>query len=94
MEEIVWEDPPESPHGGGSGRVWADRLAPLRERPGQWANLGRRQSSTITQIRQGRYAGIAAGDFEAEGREYDKATNLLTVYVRYVGKADLKAVGE
>lgn len=94
MTEIVWEDPPEKTHGGGGAPVWAKRLAPLRERPGQWANFGQHHASTVTRLRRGQFAEIADGEFEVTSRGIDKDTHKVTLYVRFVGKAGLKAVGE
>lgn len=84
MDEIVWEDPPLS-HAGPTGPRWADRLAPLRERPGEWANLGRHNPNYVTQINQGSLTGIEPGEFEAVGRR-SSGDGKRDLYVRYIGK--------
>ena len=91
MSGIVWEEPPPKQRGRGPAPIWSARLAPVRERPGVWANVGRWHSRTVTGLRQGHYAEIAAGEYEVEGREFDRTTNLVTLYVRYVGGEDAGA---
>jgi hypothetical protein len=87
VSDIVWEDPPPA-MSGGHRLVWADRLAPLRERPGEWANLGEHNTSIAVRIRQGRAGSCAPGEFEATVRHADSGRGRGTIYVRYVGKAE------
>lgn len=81
--EIKWEAPPSSR--AGARRAWADRLAPLRDRPGEWANVGRNWQALASNITRGRIAGIPAGEYEAVARNSDRATGACDVYVRYIG---------
>lgn len=81
MTDIVWEDPPTKSRYG----AWAERLAPLRERPGEWAKFGKANSSTVTNINRGRLSGITAGDYEARGVDQQR-NGECTLYVRYLGK--------
>jgi hypothetical protein len=82
--EIIWEEP-SGPRGIGRPRVWEDRLAPLRAHPRKWANLGRHPSRVVVRINGGHIAGVAAGAFEAKGRDHSQ-DRLCTLYVRYVGE--------
>lgn len=85
MSDIVWEDPrPRTP--GGRPRVWEGRLAPLRDHPGRWANLGTHNRQYVTRINQGTLAGAGPGEFEAKGRG-TRGSASVTLYVRYIGGA-------
>lgn len=85
MTDITWTDPPTNPRGG-RRRVWETRLAPLRERPGQWARLddcqGKRAYNVGQQLRKGGFAGIDPTEFEAISRTVDGTVYL---FVRYIG---------
>jgi hypothetical protein len=92
VSDIVWEEPPVKKRGkSGASPEWVGRLAPMRSRPGTWANLGRFSASTVTHLRQGHYAGTTPGEYEAEGRDFDRSKNTVTLYVRYVGSGDAGA---
>jgi len=51
MEDIIWEDPPVRTRG--DARVWVNRLQPLTEYPGKWANFGIVAQSTPSRLRKG-----------------------------------------
>lgn len=83
---IVWQDPPERPHGG-ARRRWAPILDVLRDRPGVWALIATDVSVSIAPaITAGRIGGVNRGEFEAtlRGTEGGRAAEL---YARYVGGA-------
>jgi F420-0:gamma-glutamyl ligase-like protein len=72
--EIEWRDPP--PHGG--NYAWEERLAPLKERPGQWAMVWPGDSkdaarNTANYVRRRYGVGL---EVVVRGRE---------VFARYVG---------
>lgn len=81
MSEVVWEDPP--PAASGSQPGFHAFFAELREHPGKWARWpGKSQShAVVTQLRQGKYSGTTAGEFEATGR---RGPDGVAVYVRFV----------
>lgn len=85
MSEPVWEDPPRTV---GRPAVWPDRLAPLRERPGDWMNMGVHSASIAHAIKTGKVAGAEPGEFEATVRNVDPETKKATLYVRFVGSND------
>lgn len=92
-DEVKWEDPPETGTGP-TASTWATRLAPLRERPGVWANFGEQQASVSTRIRRGHVSGTKPGEFEATTRGQGKdgrSRGRAILYVRFVGKPNLKA---
>lgn len=93
MSGIAWEDPPPVTYGRPPNTEWSERLAPLREHPGRWALIGQFHSATANNIKKGRFAGITQGEFEVTLRHIDRASK-GDMYVRFVGKPDLKAVGE
>ena len=82
-QPIVWEDPPTSVAGPAAKGVWAQRLAPLREHPGVWANLGDFHQSQAFVIRHGRKSGVPAGEFETCVRNVKNGRG--TLYARFVG---------
>lgn len=86
-DQIVWEDPPPPFATNGRPPVWGGRLAPLREHPGRWANLGEHHKSSVSMINKGRFDGIEAGEFEARTVGI-KDTSRCILYVRYVGQAN------
>lgn len=79
-DAIVWEDPPISERAG----KWKALLAPLRDHPNRWARLGLVAPGTATHINNGKYGGIAAGEFEATLRKSDTPGEMI-LYVRYLG---------
>lgn len=88
-DELVWEAPPNAgrSHRERTGEM-AERLAPLRDRPGEWAKVpnpteGPNAANHAAQaIRGGEYQGIMVGEFEATTRMVD-GQRLL--WARYVG---------
>jgi hypothetical protein len=82
LPEIVFAPlPPDS-----SGRHlirWPDRLAPLRDNPGQWACIGRMSGSVAYAIKNGKHNGIRAGDYVATTR--NKEGHMADIWVKYVG---------
>lgn len=89
MVKFVKEIPPTN-----QGPDWADRLAPLMERPGEWAELDERPAdsapsnwpySTALRIRTVYTlpSGTSAKDWEFKGRTLT-SENRLVVYGRYI----------
>jgi hypothetical protein len=86
--EVEWgELPPDKRSTSGSAGIWYKRLAPFRDRPGQWGNLGPLHPSTVTHIKTGKLAGLTAGEYEATGRNMRTVDGKIRVdvWVRYVG---------
>lgn len=83
MADFTWTDPP--PKGRGAKGAWADRLAPLHERPGEWGCFGETCYSEVTRINNGRYSKVDAGQYEARGVAIAGRTGKCTLYVRYIG---------
>lgn len=86
--EVVWETPPERRAEG--QRAWRPIAEALRQRPGEWARVAEVSSqssatSTATNIKRGRYAGLAAGEYES--RSVTRKGGPHYVYARYVGKS-------
>lgn len=76
--EIVWRDPPPK----ASTSVWADRLAPLKERPNTWAMVKTGTPKQMSGLRQrlGRVVALKdAFEFRAHRLNDDEAE----LYVRY-----------
>lgn len=100
---IVWCDPPESGgrQGGSRGR-WLLLLAPLKERPGEWARVSvsdspKKAQNSVSGLRQaarseaGRQAGgihIPAGRWEFAARPLPEDTTKGGVWARYLGDAE------
>lgn len=89
-EEIVFEDPPTTSTGRGSGGTVAELLAPLRSQPGQWARvkgpiIPRSAASWAYAVKRGRVVGIADGEFQTTVRTIDGEGY---VWARYVGNGD------
>lgn len=85
MEEIVWEDPP-APKRGHNG-MWVERLAPLVERPGEWARVKGPTSesnarATANNLKD-RKIKIPDGKWEVVARHVDGKGY---VWARYLGK--------
>lgn len=90
MSDLVWEEPPVTTSGGNRPLEWPARLAPLRERPGQWARVskhlnGPAASSTANDLRKGRRPGVDPAEFEFTGRTIDGEGY---VYARFIGEQD------
>ena len=84
-EEIVFVETLPPPKQSSNGGAWAGVAEKLRDRPGEWAFVGRVSPSTSTQIKRGLLRGFApAGDFEAVTR--NQADGKADVYARYVGE--------
>jgi hypothetical protein len=77
--EIVWQDPPPKT----STSVWADRLAPLRERPGEWTRIREAQPAKISGLRQ-RLAKTAALKETFEFRTHKVSDSEAELYARFV----------
>lgn len=82
-EDIKWQDPPPSK------RVyrhehWQTVFAALRQRPGTWALVEEgANAGTGSLIKNGRYSGTEAGEFDAVVRS--RPDGKFDVYARYVG---------
>lgn len=85
MSGIVWEDPPDSYPRGGAAPRYADFFESIRKMPGRWAVWPNPvQSPTLTtNIKNGKYSGTEAGEFDATIRKQDDGT--YKMWVRYVG---------
>ena len=84
--DLTYETPPKDRRGAKGGK-WADLLAPLRERPGDWARIpGEHVNAVVTQIKRGTYKGISAGEFDATSRRVEGSEPArFRIWVRYVG---------
>lgn len=82
-DQITWETPPPSKKGGRGTRKWPQRLAALRERPGEWAKFGPYATAAVA---SGSVRLIAKWDdidqFETAVRNIDRESWL---FVRFVG---------
>lgn len=95
-DEIVWEEPPQAKSGRAEAGKYVSLLAPLRDRPGQWAKLpGFYGLGITTRINKGLVSGIVAGDYQATARPVSgsKPTQ-YAVWVRFIGEpvAKVRAV--
>ncbi len=77
--KVVWEDlPPKSRHKG----VWTERLAPVMDRPGQWARValysGSGQAASVVSSLNKRAVKVPTGKWEFAARR-------KAVYAKYVG---------
>lgn len=88
----------EAPPAGSGGRsvprspiaLW---LADLREHPNVWARYPERVGRTTPNgIITGGYSGIAAGEYEAVGRNLDPKK--CDLYVRYIGADSASGVSQ
>lgn len=89
MNEIVWEAPPATRTNNYG--VWERRLAPLRDRPGEWGRFdmagARSAFSAQANVTKGRVRlpeGTAGSDWEATARLNGAEGSVL--YVRFIGK--------
>lgn len=79
--EFTGAMPPPAKRSSGWGKFVARAL---REKPGQWANIGARSRSCAHMIRHGGSAPFQpAGSFEAVTRTRDDGK--VDVYARYIG---------
>lgn len=82
---LTWEDPPTTA-GRPAEYPWHTIAAQLRERPGEWACLGRMKRNPIGSINAGRIVDFRpAGTFEAVGRNHNHDDHTCTLYIRFVG---------
>lgn len=85
-QTVKWEDPPPKKVKG--GELWATRLTPLMERPGEWANLGEHSAASAGNLRGAvkgnrRYV-LPEGQWEFTCRSNGKPGR-ATLYARYLG---------
>jgi hypothetical protein len=76
--EIVWKEPPPKV----SRSVWADRLAPLKERPGVWAMVKADTPAKIGGLRT-RLAKTSAIKGQFELRAHKLADDAAELYARF-----------
>ena len=87
MSDIEFGNPPKIPRPINTPKV-AARLAPLKERPGEWAKIygptktPDQASSWAHALRTGRFVGIPRGEYESTSRFIDGQG---WVWARYVG---------
>ena len=84
---VVWEDPPEPRFGGHP--AWRERLAPLIERPGEWARVLKTPNAQTARSQASRLSlkkrGSLPGQWEFVTRTKD---GMAFVYARYLGPDD------
>lgn len=86
---LKFQDPPPDAKGAARKSKWREISDELRSRPGDWALVAEHVAmSMVTMIKNGRIAGMPAGEFEAVGRNSDTPARRCDVYARYVGGAD------
>lgn len=88
--QIEWVDaPPEPKRPTRKPGLWAQRLAPFRDHPGQWGKVpgGPFASNYGSLISNGKVSGAEAGEFEAVVRNLETIAGQRVgeLYVRYVG---------
>jgi hypothetical protein len=93
MSEIVFKDPPAKRPRHGSKPSIGPRLAPLRERPGEWGRVFPVPSlsaarTQATRIKHGLYSGIEPAEYEARGAIDDDGE--AYVWVRWLGPQEDK----
>lgn len=85
-DEITFSDPPPEAVKKGRPSIH-DRLAPLREHPGEWAKVysGSRDGAKMwaSNLRQGKPSGIEAGQYDT--RVGVDEHQIPTVWAAYVG---------
>ncbi|CEG99579.1 hypothetical protein [Propionibacterium freudenreichii] len=73
--------------GKGRSKKWERLAAQLKARPGEWACIGPRNTSTVWCIKHGRLVAFKpAGSFEAVSR--NTRGGVADCWVRYVGGAE------
>ena len=90
---MKFENPPAAP--GGDRPSWAARLAPLQERPGEWACIGDFAPPTASHLRSGLYR-RPSGVWEFRSRTLNAAgekprPGKLWLYAQYVGPESLSS---
>ena len=94
-DDLIFEEPPRL-HGGGfvvGSSPVGQWLNSLRQHPGSWAKFPDPKSATIaTRIKRGTAYGVQRGEFEVRTVKIDGDTSRRTIYARYVGTPDLRAV--
>ena len=94
-DDLIFEEPPPILRGAGNAGksplgLW---LAALRQHPGQWARWPEPVwPTTSTDIRKGRSRAVEAGEFETRTVVIASGEKRVTLYVRYVGTPELRAV--
>lgn len=87
---IVWEDPPESRQGR-APTSWAERLAPIMERPGEWARVQDFSYSSawqvVSHLRKG-LKPVPPGRWEFAARKNQDDPKRAYIYARYLGPED------
>ena len=83
MSEIEWREPPPRAQSGPKESKWADIATALRANPGKWALVHHGAASMAANIRAGRLADMAQGEFDAVSRM--TADGKADIYARYVG---------
>lgn len=84
--EIVWREPPPRV----SRSKWADALAPLRERPGEWAMVKSDTPERVNGLRT-RLAKTSAIRGQFELRAHKVSDDTAELYVRYTPPAAVAA---
>ena len=80
--EIVWRDPPPKL----TRSAWAERLAPLRERPGTWAMVRQGEPRKISGLKQRLSRTVALKD-AFEFQTHKVSDDRAELYARYVATA-------
>lgn len=75
---IVWKEPPPKT----TRSKWADLLAPLRERPGEWAMVRADTPAKVSGLRQ-RLVKTASVRGQFELRAHKVSDELAELYVRF-----------
>lgn len=78
--EIVWKDPPPKV----TKSRWAERLAPLEERPATWAMIRQGTPANISGLRQ-RLVRMAAIKGRFEFRAHKVSDTQAELYARFTG---------
>lgn len=76
--EIVWKDPPPKE----TRSKWADMLAPLKERAGEWAMIKTDTPQRVSGLRQ-RLVKTAAVRGQFELRAHKVSESVSELYARY-----------
>jgi hypothetical protein len=89
--ELIREEPPPCLGRGGYSPL-NDWLHTLRQHPEEWFRYPEPlNASASTTIRQGQRAGIARGEYQVVAQRAEGTTK-RTMWVRFVGSAELRAV--